>query len=156
MLAWLRRRRQANRLAQADAEALIRDHGGASLICGRKSTRRVLWGWSVSPNRARRFAQDRQHAFGVDDIVERHDRIAANRARVLSPLRRGLTSVSNQQKPRRLGGGKDVSNDHQSHHPAIAGAIGGNAAGAISKDVSFGTGGNTIAGALGGIAAGRC
>ena len=29
----------------------------------------------------------------------------------------------------------------------IAGAIGGNAAGAISKDVSLGTGGNTIAGA---------
>ena len=36
----------------------------------------------------------------------------------------------------------------------IAGAIGGNAAGAISKDVSLGTGGNTIAGALGGIAGG--
>ena len=27
MLQWLRRRRQAQRLAQADAEALIRDHG---------------------------------------------------------------------------------------------------------------------------------
>ena len=27
MLQWLRRRRQAERLAQADAEALIRDHG---------------------------------------------------------------------------------------------------------------------------------
>src|SRR5271165_3808487 len=26
-----------------------------SVICGRKSTRRVLSGWSVSPNRARRF-----------------------------------------------------------------------------------------------------
>ena len=34
MLSWLRRRRQAERLAQADAEALIRDHGG----------RRGLWG----------------------------------------------------------------------------------------------------------------
>ena len=28
MLRWLRRRREAERLAQADAEALIRDHGG--------------------------------------------------------------------------------------------------------------------------------
>ena len=33
----------------------------------------------------------------------------------------------------------------------IAGAIGGNAAGVAAKDVSLGTGGNTIAGALGGI-----
>ena len=36
----------------------------------------------------------------------------------------------------------------------IAGAIGGNAAGVAAKDVSLGTGGNTIAGALGGIAGG--
>jgi hypothetical protein len=28
MLQWLRRRQQAERLEQADAEALIRDHGG--------------------------------------------------------------------------------------------------------------------------------
>jgi hypothetical protein len=27
MLQWLRRRQEAHRLAQADAEALIRDHG---------------------------------------------------------------------------------------------------------------------------------
>jgi hypothetical protein len=27
-LQWLQRRQQAKRLAQADAEALIRDHGG--------------------------------------------------------------------------------------------------------------------------------
>ncbi len=32
MLLWLRRRRQAERLAQADAGALIRDHGGEA--CG--------------------------------------------------------------------------------------------------------------------------
>ena len=36
----------------------------------------------------------------------------------------------------------------------IAGAIGGNAAGAAAKNVSLGTGGNTIAGAVGGIAGG--
>ena len=36
----------------------------------------------------------------------------------------------------------------------IAGAIGGNAAGVAGKDVSLGTGGNTIAGALGGVAGG--
>ena len=30
MLQWLRRRQQAEQLAQADAEALIRDHGGAA------------------------------------------------------------------------------------------------------------------------------
>ena len=34
MFKWLRRRQQAERLAQADAETLIRDHdGGASLRC---------------------------------------------------------------------------------------------------------------------------
>jgi len=32
----------------------------------------------------------------------------------------------------------------------VAGAIGGNAAGAALKDVSLGTAGNTIAGAIGG------
>jgi hypothetical protein len=31
MLRWFRRHRQAKQLAQADAEALIRDHGGAAL-----------------------------------------------------------------------------------------------------------------------------
>ena len=32
MLRWLRRRREAERLAQADAEALIRDHGGRAYV----------------------------------------------------------------------------------------------------------------------------
>ena len=32
----------------------------------------------------------------------------------------------------------------------VAGALGGNAAGAASKDMSLGTAGNTIAGAIGG------
>ena len=37
----------------------------------------------------------------------------------------------------------------------IAGALGGNAAGAASKDVSLGTLGNTIAGAIGGVGGGQ-
>jgi hypothetical protein len=37
----------------------------------------------------------------------------------------------------------------------IAGAVGGNAAGAASKDVSLGTLGNTIAGAVGGVGGGQ-
>ena len=37
----------------------------------------------------------------------------------------------------------------------IAGAIGGNAVGAASKDVDLGTPGNTIAGAVGGVAGGQ-
>ena len=37
----------------------------------------------------------------------------------------------------------------------IAGALGGNAAGAASKDMSLGTVGNTIAGAIGGGAGGQ-
>ena len=32
MLRWLRRRWEARRLAEADAEALIRDHGGRAYI----------------------------------------------------------------------------------------------------------------------------
>jgi len=37
----------------------------------------------------------------------------------------------------------------------IAGAVGGNAAGAASKDVNLGALGNTIAGALGGVGGGQ-
>jgi hypothetical protein len=37
----------------------------------------------------------------------------------------------------------------------IAGAIGGNAVGAASKDVNLGTTGNTIAGAIGGLGGGQ-
>ena len=42
MLAWLRRRRQADRLAQADAEALIRDHGGEAYTEARQRERDVI------------------------------------------------------------------------------------------------------------------
>jgi hypothetical protein len=37
----------------------------------------------------------------------------------------------------------------------IAGVVGGNAAGAASKDISLGTFGNTIAGAVGGVGGGQ-
>jgi hypothetical protein len=37
----------------------------------------------------------------------------------------------------------------------IAGAVGGNAVGAASKDVNLGAPGNTIAGAIGGVAGGQ-
>jgi uncharacterized membrane protein YeaQ/YmgE (transglycosylase-associated protein family) len=37
----------------------------------------------------------------------------------------------------------------------VAGALGGNAAGAVSKDMSLGTAGNTIAGAIGGGVGGQ-
>ena len=37
----------------------------------------------------------------------------------------------------------------------IAGAVGGNAAGAASKDISLGTLGNTIVGAVGGVGGGQ-
>jgi uncharacterized membrane protein YeaQ/YmgE (transglycosylase-associated protein family) len=37
----------------------------------------------------------------------------------------------------------------------IAGAVGGNAVGAASKDISLGTLGNTIAGAVGGVGGGQ-
>ena len=42
MLKWLRRRQQAERLAQADAEALIRDHGGAAYSEARERERDVI------------------------------------------------------------------------------------------------------------------
>ena len=42
MLQWLRRRRQAERLAKADAEALIRDHGGEAYGEARQRERDVI------------------------------------------------------------------------------------------------------------------
>src|SRR5271165_2369360 len=42
MLQWFRRRRQAERLAQADAEALIRDHGGEAYGEARQRERDVI------------------------------------------------------------------------------------------------------------------
>ncbi len=42
MLSWLRRRRQAERLAQADAEALVREHGGAAYGEARRRERDVI------------------------------------------------------------------------------------------------------------------
>jgi len=42
MLSWLRHRRQAERLAQADAEALVRDHGGEAYSEARRRERDVI------------------------------------------------------------------------------------------------------------------
>ncbi len=42
MLSWLRRRRQAERLAQAAAEAMIRDHGGEAYGEARQRERDVV------------------------------------------------------------------------------------------------------------------
>jgi hypothetical protein len=42
MLQWLRRRRQAERLAQADAEALIHDHGAEAYSEARQRERDVV------------------------------------------------------------------------------------------------------------------
>jgi hypothetical protein len=42
MLRWLRRRRQAERLALADAEALIRDHGAEAYSEARERERDVI------------------------------------------------------------------------------------------------------------------
>jgi len=42
MLQWLRRRREAERLAQADAESLIRDHGGEAYREARERERDVI------------------------------------------------------------------------------------------------------------------
>src|SRR6516162_651980 len=41
------------------------------------------------------LAQDRQHAFGVDDGVECHQRVIGEPDKGAPPLRRGFTSVSN-------------------------------------------------------------
>ena len=45
IILWLHRRREAARLANADAEALIRDHGGAAYWEARRRERDV-----ISPN----------------------------------------------------------------------------------------------------------
>ena len=42
MILWLRRRWEAARLANADAEALIRDHGGAAYWEARRRERDVI------------------------------------------------------------------------------------------------------------------
>ena len=42
MPSWFRRRRQAERLAQADAEALIRDHGGEAYVEARQRKRDMI------------------------------------------------------------------------------------------------------------------
>ena len=42
MLQWLRRRRQAERLAQADAEALVRDHCAEAYREARERERDVI------------------------------------------------------------------------------------------------------------------
>ena len=42
MLSWLRRRRQAARLAQVDAEALIHDHGGEACSEARQRERDMI------------------------------------------------------------------------------------------------------------------
>jgi len=42
MLQWFRRRRQAERLAQADAEPLLRDHGGEAYGEARQRQRDVV------------------------------------------------------------------------------------------------------------------
>ena len=42
IIPWLHRRREAARLANADAEALIRDHGGAAYWEARRRERDVI------------------------------------------------------------------------------------------------------------------
>ena len=42
MLSWLRRRQEAHRLARADAEALIRDHGSEAYSEARRRERDVI------------------------------------------------------------------------------------------------------------------
>ena len=42
MLQWLRRRQQAERLAQADAEAMVRDHGAGAYWEARQRERDVV------------------------------------------------------------------------------------------------------------------
>ena len=73
-----------------------------SVICARKSTRRVLSGWSVSPNRARRLPRTASTRLASTILSNAMIASSANRARVLSPLRRGLTSVSNGRSGSRV------------------------------------------------------
>src|SRR5208337_2226836 len=62
-----------------------------SVICGRKSTRRVLSGWSVSPHRARRLPRTASTRLASTILSNSMIASLANWARVLSPLRRGLS-----------------------------------------------------------------
>src|SRR5271166_302562 len=62
-----------------------------SVICGRKSTRRVLSGWSVSPHRARRLPRTASTRLASTILSNAMIASLANWARVLSPLRRGLS-----------------------------------------------------------------
>ena len=66
MLQWLQRRRQAEGLAKADAEALIRDHGAQAYGEARKRERDVILPDGTTPCRsdaralaARRLAHSR-------------------------------------------------------------------------------------------------
>jgi len=64
-------------------------------LCGRKSTRRVLSGWRVSPYRARRLPRTDSTRLASSMLSNAISASSANRTRVHSPLRRGFTSVSN-------------------------------------------------------------
>jgi hypothetical protein len=52
-------------------------------------------GMERKPEPSKTPTQDRQDTLGVVNVGKRHDRVVSVRARVQSPLRRGLTSVSN-------------------------------------------------------------
>ena len=62
---------------------------------GRKSTRRVLSGWRVSPYRARRLPRTDSTRLASSILSNAISASSANRTRMHSPLRRGFTSVSN-------------------------------------------------------------
>ena len=71
---------------------------GWRAICdpfGRKSTRRVLSGWRVSPYRARRLLRTDSTRLASTMLSNAISASSANRTRVHAPLRRGFTSVSN-------------------------------------------------------------
>src|SRR5438270_7087212 len=62
-------------------------------LFGRKSTRRVLSGWRVSPYRARRLPRTDSTRLASTMLSNAISASSANRTSVLSPLRRGFTSV---------------------------------------------------------------
>src|SRR5271166_4592271 len=64
-----------------------------SVICGRKSTRRVLSGWSVSPNRARRFPRTASTRLASTILSNAMIASSANRARVLSDVDHPIKSL---------------------------------------------------------------
>src|SRR3954470_23417785 len=64
-------------------------------LFGRKSTRRVLSGWRVSPYRARRLPRTDSTRLASTMLSNAISASSANRTRVHSPLRRGFTTVSN-------------------------------------------------------------